>query len=235
MDKKFCNVTLVIVFICFTVILLSGGIFKEYTSIEICKEFLSAVVEIKICDENQNVIGNATGTVISREGLILTNRHIVQVYDYSMGEYVVQDNVYVGFFNETEYMLANIVSCGIDSDLALLKIERTTKNYIKMSKSEVGYGDEIHTIGNGNGFGLAYAKGYVASALVRVLYDGNSVEAIQLSLNINEGNSGGSLINGKGQLIGIITFRLRDNQGNVIHGTSFALPLGTIKTFLQSI
>ncbi|MDR2091638.1 MAG: S1C family serine protease [Clostridiales bacterium] len=235
MNKRFYQTALAIVLICFIIVLLND-IFGIYTSDEICDKFLPSVVEIKICDENQVAVGNATGVVIGKDGLILTNRHVVRYYDYEASAYAMRNNISVRFYNETEYMTADIVYCAVDSDLALLKIDKSTRNYFKIGKADkLKYGDEVHTIGNGNGFGLAYAKGYVASPLVNVVYDETSVEAIQLSLNINEGNSGGPLINEKGQLIGITTFRLRDNRGDIIYGTCFALPVKTINAFLQSV
>ena len=56
---------------------------------------------------------------------------------------------------------------------------------------------------------------------------------VEISLIINEGNSGGPLITETGELVGITTFRLRDNQNNIIYGTSFALTTKSIKDFLN--
>lgn len=67
-----------------------------------------------------------------------------------------------------------------------------------------------------------------------VKYEDITIEAVQLSLIINEGNSGGPLINEAGELVGITTFRLRDNQNNIIYGTSFAITTKSIKKFLSS-
>ena len=107
-------------------------------------------------------------------------------------------------------------------------------NYFKLCTEPLSYGEKIHTIGNGNGYGLAYAQGYIAAPIRTVKYDGEYIDAIQVSLMINEGNSGGPLINEKGQLVGITTFRLRDGQNNVIYGTCFSVPITNVKAFLQN-
>ena len=116
---------------------------------------------------------------------------------------------------------------------ALITTTNLRKKYFVMSNNELHYGEVVHTIGNGNGYGLAYSKGNVAAPLRQVNYEKETILAIQLSMSLSDGNSGGPLINEKGELVGITTFRLRNRQNEIIYGTSFALPIETIKDFLS--
>lgn len=213
--------------------MLASGCSKNYTSENICNEFISAVVEIQIRDSDEKVVGNATGTIIDKNGMILTNRHVIRSYSYSLNDFVYFDNFYIRRYNEEEYTKVRLVKYSNNSDLALLKTDVKIEKYFNLAKDHLlQYGEVIHTIGNGNGYGLAYAQGNVAAPLRNIKYDGEIIEAIQLSLTINEGNSGGPLINKKGELVGITTFRLRDQQNDVVQGTSFALPIKAINDFL---
>lgn len=76
-------------------------------------------------------------------------------------------------------------------------------------------------------------RGVISSNKRNVIYNDKTINAIQTSLVINEGNSGGPVFNKNGELLGIISFRLKDKYGEVIQGVSFALPSSTLKTFLQ--
>ena len=99
--------------------------------------------------------------------------------------------------------------------------------------SSISDGQPIFTIGNPNGFGLSFTSGVISSKLKKVVYDSKTIEAIQTSLVINEGNSGGPVFNKFGQLVGLISFRLKDKQGDVIQGVSFAIPVLKISEFLS--
>ena len=119
-----------------------------------------------------------------------------------------------------------------DDDLAIIKIDKTNTSYFKL-KENVANGETIYTIGNPNGFGLSFTSGVISSSKRNVIYNDKTIKAIQTSLVINEGNSGGPVFDKNGDLLGIISFRLKDKYGEVIQGVSFALPSSTIKTFLQ--
>ena len=143
---------------------MSFGCNKQFDETTICEKYLPAVVEIKVCDKEDKAIGNATGTVISKDGLILTNRHVIQVYDFSSDDFILYENIYVRFYNETEYTKVDIISISDESDLALLQLDKETGCYFNIGSSEeLKYGQKIHTIGNGNGYGLAYINGNVAA------------------------------------------------------------------------
>ena len=140
--------------------------------------------------------------------------------------------------NKTQaYYLVN----KIDEDLKLGKMENLVQQYLR-SGIEI-YSHQIYastfaisnyTIGNPNGFGLSFTKGNVSASLRNVVYNAQTIPAIQTSLVINEGNSGGPVFNQNGELLGLISFRLKDNNANVIQGVSFAVPAIEIKSFLAN-
>ncbi|MDE6397981.1 MAG: serine protease, partial [Clostridiales bacterium] len=166
---------------------------------------------------------------------ILTNRHVVRSYDIATKEYTVHEQFYVRRYNAETYRKATLVRYAQDSDLALLQQEEKAEKYVRLCKNDtLRYGQRVHTIGNGNGYGLAYAQGFVASPMCNVLYEAQTIRAVQLDLTFYEGNSGGPLLNDNGELVGITTFRLRDKQGAIVQGTGFALPLATVRAFSES-
>ena len=196
---------------------------SQNNSKSLYSETIQKTVEIRCCN-NEGVIGYATGTVISNDGLILTNKHVVM--NNGAG-----NSIEVRFYNEANFISANIVKVAESQDIALIKINRETPNYFKFAKNISG-GESVYTFGNPNGFGLSFSEGVVSSPLREIEYSGQKFLVVQTSLVINEGNSGGPLINNKGEIIGLVSFRLRDKQGDIIQGVSFGLHNLIIQEFL---
>ena len=190
------------------------------------KDSIKKTVEIKVYDD-ESIVGYATGCVISKNGDILTNKHVVQ---RDSGYY---SNILVRFYDSEDYINAEVLKVSNESDLAIIKINKQTEDFFKISNNELQTGDEVFTIGNPNGFGLSYTKGNVSSAKKHVVYNESSIYAIQTDLIINEGNSGGPLINNQGELAGVMSFRLKDKEGNVLQGLSFAVPLDDIRDIIK--
>ena len=167
---------------------------------------IKETVEIRCYDTEDNNIGYATGCVISKDGQILTNKHVIMSNDN------IFQHIEVRFYDNNNFMPASILKVSETEDLALIKIEQGT---------------------NPNGFGLSFAEGTVSSPLRYVRYNGKEIKTTQTSIIINEGNSGGPLFNADGELIGLITFRLRNGSGEIIQGVSFALHYSVLKDFLE--
>lgn len=180
-------------------------------------------------------VGNATGTVISKDGKILTNRHVIRKYNFSTQDYDYFSNIYIRFYNKETFEKVSLLCYSNECDLALLQTPSPIKNFFNLGNGMLKMGQQAHTIGNGNGFGLAFSSGFIATPIKNVKYENTYIDAIQLDLVINEGNSGGALFDNAGKLIGVTTFRLRDSQNNIIYGSCFALPTKTIKSFLDNI
>ena len=189
---------------------------------------ISRVVEIKTSLDNE-VWGYATGCFI-RENKILTNKHVV----YNEDEQKNYNYIFVRLASNNEYQPAKIIEISGDSDLALLEVEFHNKNHYSLARN-IQEGEEVYTIGNPNGFGLSFSKGVVASNYRKVINKNISITALQLSIVINEGNSGGPVFNKEGELVGLISFRLKDKFGEVIQGIAFAVPFENIQSFLKTI
>lgn len=185
---------------------------------------INKVVEI-IC-ENDITKSYATGTLISKDGLILTNRHVIE-------RFMDDSTIKIDFINDEVTYYAKIYDKSDKYDLCLLKIDKETECFESLS-TDIYVSDKVYTIGNSNGYGLAYQEGIISSEYKNITYDKKSILAIQTNLEIYDGSSGGPLYNSKGDLLGIMTFRIKDN-GTYIPGMSFAIPTKIINEYLGEI
>lgn len=191
---------------------------------ELYSEAIKKTVEIRCSSEGTNY-GYATGCIISNDGNILTNKHVV------MHNGQLFENIEVRLYDAVEYHTANIVKISDTEDLALINVNISMLDSFTIGNSAIG-GQNIYTIGNPNGFGLSFSEGVVSSPLRFIDYNGQQIKTIQTSIVINEGNSGGALFNEKCELIGLMSFRLRNSSGEAIQGVSFALHYSTILSFI---
>lgn len=199
---------------------------KETTDADVFDNNINKVVEIRVSDDEENW-GFGTGFFISDGGHILTNKHMV--VNSSSDDYFAF--VEARLPTENDWVSAKIIAISPTYDLAKIKIEKSNTAFFEISES-VKNGEEIFTIGNPNGFGLSFAKGNVSCALRNVISNSQTITAMQTSLVINEGNSGGPVFNKQGKLLGIISFRLKDSSNTVIQGVSFAILAKHINEFL---
>lgn len=186
------------------------------------------VVEIKVSDDEETW-GYATGFFIDLNGTILTNKHVV----YNLSENSNYSIIKVRLADVDEWLDAEIIKVGETDDLAKIKINKSNTQFFILENS-LDNGETIYTIGNPNGFGLSFTNGVVSSSERNVIYNEQTIPAIQTSFVINEGNSGGPVFNKDGKLVGIVSFRLKDKNNDVIQGVSFALPSTTILDFLKN-
>lgn len=185
------------------------------------------VVEIKVTDDEET-FGYATGFFIDSNGKILTNKHVV-VNSETNKNY---ENIYVRTATQEDYTEAEVVKVSDNDDLAIIKVDFAKTQYFKFA-STVNNGESVYTIGNPNGFGLSFSSGVVSINSRNIIYNGKTINTIQTSLVINEGNSGGPVFNKNGKIVGIISFRLKDKDGNIIQGCSFAIPVEKIQAFIN--
>jgi putative serine protease PepD len=176
--------------------------------------------------------GQATGSgfVVSKDGLIVTNDHVVD------GATKVQ--VKVGTSGKAQD--AQVVGADPSRDLALLKVDGHDLKTLPLGdSSKVGVGDATFAIGNPYGLDHTFTTGIV-SALNRDLQspNGSTISgAIQTDAAINPGNSGGPLLDADGNVIGVNSQIATGSQsgsgegGNV--GIGFAIPSNTVKTFID--
>ncbi len=167
--------------------------------------------------------GLGSGVIVSSNGTILTNNHVVEGADEI--EVVLNDN---------RRARAKVVGTDPDSDLAVLKIELDKLPAIVLAAPDaVQVGDPVLAIGNPFGVGQTVTGGIV-SALGRNHLGINTFENfIQTDAAINPGNSGGALVDVNGNLVGINTAIYSRSGGNM--GIGFAIPVATAKSVMDGI
>jgi Do/DeqQ family serine protease len=173
--------------------------------------------------DNQPQIGLGSGVIISADGYILTNNHVVEGADEI--EVVL---------NDSRRASGKVIGTDPESDLAILRISLDRLPVITLGNSDaLQVGDQVLAIGNPFGVGQTVTGGIV-SALGRNRLGINTFENfIQTDAAINPGNSGGALVDVNGQLMGINTAIYSRSGGNM--GIGFAIPVSTAKLVLEGI
>jgi serine protease DegQ len=164
-----------------------------------------------------------SGVIVSSEGYILTNQHVVDGAD--------QIEIALADGRRTS---AKVVGVDPETDLAVLKINMSNLPTITLGRmDEARVGDVVLAIGNPFGVGQTVTMGII-SALGRNHLGINTFENfIQTDAPINPGNSGGALIDAHGNLLGINTAIYSRSGGSL--GIGFAIPVSTAKSVLESI
>lgn len=179
-------------------------------------------------EPKQRQIGLGSGVIISKDGYIVTNNHVVA--DAERLEVTLNDN---RNFNAT------VVGTDQTTDLALIKIDAPDLHVIPMGDSEkLKVGEWVLAVGNPFGFtstvtaGIVSAKARNISATTGTRSTG--IESyIQTDAAVNQGNSGGALVNLAGQLVGINTAIYSQNGAYV--GCSFAIPTSIVQKVISDI
>jgi serine protease Do len=168
--------------------------------------------------------GVGSGVIISKDGYILTNNHVVDG----------ADEVQVGLSNgDTKEYTAKVVGKDPKSDIAVLKIDAQDLPAITFGDSDqIEVGDLVLALGNPFGVGQTVTMGMV-SALGRANLGLDYEDFIQTDAAINPGNSGGALVDAHGRLIGINTAIISRSGGN--QGIGFAVPVNLARNVMESL
>ena len=176
-------------------------------------------------NQSRQFSGLGSGVIIDAEkGYIVTNNHVIDN----------ADKITVELNDGREYQ-AKLIGKDPQSDIALLKIDDAKKlTAIKLADSDkIRVGDYVVAIGNPFGIGQTVTSGII-SALARSGLSMNGFENfIQTDASINQGNSGGALVNLNGELVGINTAIIAPSGGNV--GIGFAIPSNMVNNLTSQI
>lgn len=184
-------------------------------------EFLKKFLEEQERAE-QDSYSLGSGTIISNDGYIVTNNHVVRD----------SDEVMVKLIDQREF-IAKVVGTDKDTDLALLKIDAKDLSPVTLgNSSDVKVGDWVLAIGAPFGFEYSATAGIV-SGLGRSIGNERYVPFIQTDVAINPGNSGGPLFNLSGEVIGINSQILSRTGGYL--GLSFAIPTNVVNNVVDQI
>ncbi len=200
---------------------------NEDASPELIESFLHSVVIIK--GENALSTGTGTGVIISDDGYIVTNYHVI-------GN---MTNVTVQLYGENNENAAEVIGFHEDDDVAVLKISRTGLRAATFANSnDVRYGERVYAIGMPEGveFSWSVTQGIVSAPLRQLMiYDDTGtlekkMNVVQTDASVNPGNSGGPIINVRGEVVGIVTLRRSSSTG-----MGFALPASGVLIDVASI
>ena len=211
------------------------------TSVGVAEKVLPSIVGIQV-EYNVNSIfyrqtstatAEGSGVIISEDGYILTNNHIVS---NSSSYYQVSEasRIVVYLYNDPTEYEAKIVGTDEETDLAVIKIEKTGLTPAELGDSDqVKIGEFAMAIGNPLGMQNSVSSGII-SAVNREITDtdGKTYTLIQTDAAINSGNSGGALVNSSGQVIGINTLKL---MGTGVEGMGFAIPINDTKPIYEDL
>lgn len=213
-----------------TIILVST---LEKTPEQIFSETSKSIVEIKAYSEG---VGESFGTAefVKADGTLITNAHVITYK--KLGVIYPFDNISIRFSFENEYRTVTIQKFDTDLDIAVLKLDNTNCDFVPIkigNSSKIKNGNTVYAIGNLNNSGLSITSGIISNSNIEVSYDNVTRKVIQSDLTIADGNSGGSLLDVNGNLIGITTFRLKDHLGNIIYGISYCIPIDTVMEYIK--
>lgn len=161
-----------------------------------------------------------TGVIFTPDGYILTNAHVV-----SGGE-----KCFVVLNNGKSYSDVQLVGYDSQKDLAVIKVNAQLLPTAEFGDSDaLTVGDTVYAIGNPLGVELrgTLTDGIVSAINRDVMVDGVRMTLIQTNAALNNGNSGGPLINTYGQVVGINTMKMGSSSTNSVEGLGFAIPIST--------
>jgi serine protease Do len=175
-------------------------------------------------DRSQMEHALGSGVVVSHDGYIITNHHVID----GASEIKVD-------LNDGRTLEAKVIGSDAPSDLAVLKINATNLPVLPLGDSDrVRVGDIALAVGNPLGIGETVTMGIIsARGRSTGLSDGTFEDFLQTDASINQGNSGGALINTHGELIGINSQILSPSGGNI--GIGFAIPANMVKSVMDQL
>ena len=168
--------------------------------------------------------GLGSGVIVREDGYILTNQHVIDGAEDIRVE-----------LSDRRSLKARIVGSDAPSDLAVLKVDTAGLPAMRLGNSDqVRVGDVVLALGNPMGVGQTVTLGIVsAKGRATGLGDGSFEDFLQTDAPINQGNSGGPLVNTRGELVGINSQILSPSGGNI--GIGFAIPANMARSVMEAL
>ena len=200
---------------------------------EVYASTVNSAVSINCSSQSTNIFGQTTqsassgsGFVITEDGYIVTNYHVVNG----------ASSVKVTLYNGDTYD-ATVVGGDSDYDVAVLKINASGLTPVTLGDSaDVNVGDTVLAIGNPLGeLTFSMSQGIVSSCDRAINVDGTPFNMIQVDASINPGNSGGPLMNLYGEVVGIVSAKYSTYSSTTVEGLGFAIPINDVKSVITDI
>ncbi|MBQ2634725.1 MAG: trypsin-like peptidase domain-containing protein [Oscillospiraceae bacterium] len=206
----------------------SGKGQRELSLQELYSRCAQSVVGIRADYADESGYAWGTGIVVSADGLILTNQHVIDL----------ATSATVTLSDGGEYP-AKLVGEDVVTDIALLKIQAEGLVPAQFGDStELQVGESVAAIGNplSDRFTNSLTDGIVSAINRDVTVDGRQMTLIQTNAALNEGNSGGPLLNRQGQVVGVTNMKMVNYYSEVtVEGIGFAIPSTTVKTVVDQL
>lgn len=206
----------------------SDGTYK-YTR-DLVSAVQDSIVYIEVYSDYYNketLVGTASGIIISKDGYIVTNNHVVEDCE----KYKVKVNSTDSM--ESKTYDAQLCGTDADTDLAVLKIDGTNLPAAKLGDSDkLHLGDDVVVIGNPLGYETSVSKGVVSGLNRQVSDSVRGLSSIQTDAAINRGNSGGGLFNAYGEVVGVVNEKRVDNYAESL---GFAITINEAKGVIEDL
>lgn len=181
-----------------------------------------SIVTIHVLD--QDGLGQGTGIVLTQDGYIITNAHVVE----GAAQAVVM-------LSDDTYYEASLVGSSTEEDLAVLKIDAQDLVPAEFGDSSLlQVGDTVSALGNPLGYRMTLTAGIVSALDREMEIDGSTMYLIQTSAAINFGNSGGALLNDRGQVVGVTAVKIVAKDGSA-EALGFAIPTERVKYVVDQL
>lgn len=199
---------------------------EELSLQELYQNCSPSIVAISGYVDGKSAYSWGTGVVLSEDGLILTNTHVIEDCDRAT----------VTLYDDSVHE-ATLVGADAISDVAVLKIEATGLPAASFGDSgSLMVGDKVAAIGNplGETFRMTLTDGIISAIERGINYNGHSMTLLQTNTALNEGNSGGPLFNMYGQVVGVTNMKMMSSYSS-IEGIGFAIPSATVKNVVNAL
>ena len=210
----------------------TGG--KAMSDAEVYAAAVNSVVSINTTSQaGINIFGqpvqaasSGSGFILSSDGYILTNYHVVQ------NASAVEVTTYSG-----DVFQAQVIGGDPDYDIAVLKVSASGLQSASLGDSDtLNVGDRVLAIGNPLGeLTFSMSGGMVSSVNRAINVSGTPFHMIQTDASINPGNSGGPLLNTSGEVVGIVSAKYSSSNGRAVEGIGFAIPINDVRALVQDI
>ena len=205
---------------------LQAGEGEELSLQELYAACAPSIVGISAYQDGEIGYSWGTGIILSEDGLILTNTHVVND----------SDSATVTLSNDESYD-ALLVGADAISDIAVLKIEAEGLQPAVFGQSAaLRVGDPVAAIGNplGEEFRSTLTDGIISAIERGVAYNGRTMTLLQTNTALNEGNSGGALFDRHGHVVGITNMKMMSSYSS-IEGIGFAIPSATVQSVVAAL
>lgn len=193
------------------VIIFSSQIFA---STDVVNKVFPATVLITAEDKNGQPQSLGSGFLIT-PNIIATNYHVIENSHSGFVKFVNKDNI---------YEIEGVVGYDVAYDLALIKVGINDGTPLQLKSPSVDIGEKVFAIGNPLGL-----EGTISDGIVSGLREFDKFSVLQISAPISPGNSGGPVVNEKGEVIGVATFTFSEGQN-----INFAIPVKYLKNLLEN-